>query len=215
MSKILITRPEHDPGTRYLSRWSERVIEEARKKNFGVIDLHREKAVRKEFEGRVEKTDPALIILNGHGNESYVTGHDNEVLVQSGENESLLHNRITYAISCDSAAVLGVQCVKQQGTTFIGYNKSFVFNISQQYLHQPTQDQRAAQFLDASNQVPLSLLKGRTARQASVRSKSLFRDAIRKLLPSITSDPFAREDAKDLFWNMSHQVCLGDQDAHL
>ena len=215
MNKMLITRPEHDPGTRYLSRWSERVIEEARKKNFDVIDLHKEKAVRKEFEGRVNKIQPAFIVMNGHGDENCVTGHDNEVLIQYGDNEALLHDRVTYAVSCDSAAVLGVECVKKGNTTFIGYNKSFVFNFTAQHMRQPTQDQRAAQFLDASNQVPISLLKGHTAQQASDRSKSLFRHAIRKILPSITSDPFAREDAKDLLWDMNHQVCLGVQDAML
>lgn len=215
MNKILITRPEHDPGTRYLSRWSECVIEEAREKNFDVIDLHKEKAIRKEFEGRVNKIQPALIVMNGHGDESCVTGHDNEVLVQYGDNEALLHNRVTYAVSCDSAAVLGVECVKKERTTFIGYNKSFVFNFTPQHMRQPTGDQRAAQFLDASNQVPLALLKGHTAHQASGRSKSLFRHAILKILPSITSDPFAREDAKDLLWDMNHQVCLGDGEARL
>ncbi len=215
MSKILITRPEHDPGTRYLSRWSERVIQEARKKNFNVIDLRKEKATRKEFEGRVNKVKPALIVLNGHGNETRVTGHNNEVLVRYGENESLLHNRITYAVSCDSAAVLGAECAKKGKTTFIGYNKSFIFNLSQRHMRQPTKDQRAAQFLNASNQVPLSLLKGHPAKQASDRSKSLLRRAILKLLPSIASDPYAREDAKDLLWDMNHQVCLGDGNARL
>src|SRR3989338_9661118 len=121
MSKLLITRPEHDPGTRYLSRWSERVIEEAQKRNFDVIDLHKEKATRKEFEGRVKKIQPEFILINGHGSENSVTGHDNEVLVQHGDNEALLHNRITYAVSCDSAAVLGTECVKKGKTTFLGY----------------------------------------------------------------------------------------------
>ncbi len=153
--------------------------------------------------------------MNGHGNTDCVTGHNNEVLVKCGDNEALLHNRVTYAVSCDCAAVLGAECVKKGKTTFIGYNKSFVFNFTPQHVRQPTHDQRAAQFLNASNQVPLSLLKGHTAQQASDRSKSLFRHAIRKLLPSIISDPHAREDAKDLFWDMSHQVCLGDRNAHL
>lgn len=215
MIKMLITRPEHDPGTRYLSRWSECIIEEAQKKNFDVIDLYKEKAVRKEFEGRLQKVQPVLVVMNGHGKENCVTGHDNEVLVQCGDNESLLYDRVTYAVSCDCAAVLGVECVKKGKTTFIGYNKSFVFNFTSQHVRHPTQDQRAAQFLNASNQVTLSLLKGHTAQQSSNRSKSLFRHAIRKLLPSITSDPHAREDAKDLLWDLNHQVCLGNQDARL
>ena len=43
---LLITRPEHDFTTRYLSKWSEEIIGEAEKKHIEVIDLNGEKAER-------------------------------------------------------------------------------------------------------------------------------------------------------------------------
>ena len=46
---LLITRPEYDPGTHYLSRWSEEIINEANDKGVRVIDLHRQQAERKRF----------------------------------------------------------------------------------------------------------------------------------------------------------------------
>ena len=190
-------------------------MDEAKRKGFDVVDLHKEKASRTEFEGRVKKLNPSFVLLNGHGNEQSVTGHDNKPLVTRGENEELLHNRITYAVSCDSAAVLGAEVVRHGRSTYIGYTKNFVFNLNLSYLSEPTRDTRAAQFLDASNQVPFSLLKGHTAKEASERSKSAFRRALRALLPSFTSDPQAREDAKDLYWNMIHQVCLGEENAKI
>jgi len=56
--KLLITRPEHDFGTKYLSFWAKEIIETAIKKGLDVIDLHREKAEQKELEGRINKTNP-------------------------------------------------------------------------------------------------------------------------------------------------------------
>ena len=58
MGKILlITRPEHDTGTRYLSRWSERIIDEAKNKGVRIIDLHKEQASRKRFLGTLTKSN--------------------------------------------------------------------------------------------------------------------------------------------------------------
>jgi hypothetical protein len=208
MSKILITRPEHEPGVRYLSRWGEEVIRFAVKRDISVVDLHREKAVKKEFEGRVSKIKPSLIFLNGHGAKDYITGHDNEILVKAGANHGLLKNCITYAVSCNSAKELGEMCADKD-TAYIGYDESFVISLERKYLNKPTEDARAAQFLKPSNHIPIALIKGHTATEATDGAKKLFKDAIIKLLPSIDSDPSAREDAADLFWDMNHLVCKG------
>lgn len=212
--KILITRPEHDFGTKYLSFWAKEVIETANKKGFDVIDLHREKADRKEFEGRVSKTNPSLIMLNGHGDENTVTGHDNKTIVEKGKNERLLKKRITYAVSCDSAKNLGESCADDD-TAYIRYEDSFIFNFDRKYLNRPLDDKRAKKFLEASNQVPLSLLKEHSAKEASEKSKEAFRREIGLLITSLYSDPDSLEDAKDLLWDMQHQVCLGAQNKRL
>ncbi len=60
MAKIIITRPEHDPLTRYLSHWSTKIIESAEKKGNNVIDLRGKKANKKELEGRIKKTEKAF-----------------------------------------------------------------------------------------------------------------------------------------------------------
>ncbi len=211
MPKILITRPEHDPLTRHLSRWNNKVIEAAEQKGNNVVDLRREKANRKEFEGRINKIDPSLVLLNGHGDEDSVTGHDNEILVQVGDNEHLLKNRITYAVACSSGKSLGPSCADEK-TTFIGYDEYFILNLDREHLNDPLQDKRAEKFLEPSNRVAISLIKGRTCREASENSKRAFKKNIRSLL-ILSSDPDALDDAKDLFWNMNHQVCLGNQEA--
>lgn len=209
---ILITRPEHDPGTRYLSYWGQEIINQASKKGLDVFDLRKDKANKKEFEGRMKKLKPSFVLLNGHGDEDCVAGHDNEILVKKGENEELLKNKITYAVSCDSAKELGQSCVDEK-TAYIGYDEKFILTLDRNYLNNPLKDKRAARFLDASNQVAKSLIKGHTAEESAERSKKMFKKAIISLL--FSSDPDARADAKDLFWDMRHQVCLGNKNAKI
>lgn len=206
---MIITRPEHDPATRYLSRWSDCVIKAANKKDIEVTDLQKEKAVKKELEGRLRKINPTLVVLNGHGSDESVCGHDNEELINIKSNSNLLKGRVTYAVSCNSAKKLGKACA-DKNTAYIGYDESFVFNVERKYLSQPLKDQRAERFLLPSNHVSLSLIKGHTAEESSKNSKRLFKETIQKLLPSVSNDPHARDDAADLFWDMNHQVCEGN-----
>jgi len=97
---FLITRPDYDSATRYLSCWSEEIVEVAKSKGIKVVELKGAKVTKKELASRMEKLNPSLVMLNGHGNEDTITGHDDEVLIKSGENEDILHSRITYAVSC-------------------------------------------------------------------------------------------------------------------
>lgn len=207
--KLLLTRPEHDPGTRYLSRWAQKVIDAAHAKGWSVVDLRRDRAVRSELEGRLAKVSPSLVMLNGHGALDRVTGHDNETLVAQGDNEAVLRGRVTYAVSCSAGGGLGPACADGD-TAFIGYDDVFVMNVNRQHLNSPDRDSRAARYLEPSNHVPLALLKGHTAAEASRKSRDAFRKQIRDLLLSGTSDPDDLADVKDLYWDMTHQVCCGN-----
>ena len=93
---IIITLPEHDLTTRYLSCWSKQIIELAKKKGLEIFELKKEKANKKEVIGRIKKLNPSLVVLNGHGNDHSVSGHDNKVILQVGANEEVLSSRITY-----------------------------------------------------------------------------------------------------------------------
>ena len=80
--KLLITRPEHDITTRYLSRWSEKIIKEADKKGIDIIDLRGGKANRKRVIGTLEKRNPNGAFLNGHGGDKFVAGQDNKTILK-------------------------------------------------------------------------------------------------------------------------------------
>lgn len=211
---LLITRPDYEPATKYLSCWSEKIITVAEVKGIKVIDLLGDKAKKSELTGRITKLNPRLMVLNGHGDQISIAGQDDETLISIGENEHLLHSRITYAVSCRSGKGLGRKAVEKRDTAFIGYDDDFVFTSDRKCLSRPLTDKRAKPFMEASNQVALALLKGHKVRRASERSKQMFEESYKKLLSSAT-DPNALQDARFLWWNKNHQVCLGDGEARL
>lgn len=135
IEKLVITRPDHELTTNYLSNWSQIIILEAKRRNVQVVDLKRERANRREFESVISKTQPIFIILNGHGNDTMVTGHENLPLVEAGVNEQSLKGTITYAISCRSAKRLGKKAVKTGARAYIGYddNRAFQKYVSSKY----------------------------------------------------------------------------------
>lgn len=206
---FLITRPEHDDTTHYLSKWSQQLIDLANKKGINTIDLNKSRANKKEVESILSKKNPELIMFNGHGNVNIVTGHDNEVLIQLGKNDDLLKSKIVYALSCKSAKELGA---KGNAKTYIGYDDDFIFIYEPNKITHPTEDKTAKLFLEPSNEVVISLIKENPAKEAHERSQKLFQDRINKLLTS-EATPDAAIIARYLWWNMKHQVCLGNKEA--
>ena len=72
---ILMTRPLHDIPTQYLHFLSGELKKEIDSVGeYTVIDLETEKAVRKEFEKALDKANPRLVILHGHGSYDSVLG---------------------------------------------------------------------------------------------------------------------------------------------
>lgn len=211
---LLITRPSYDPSTTYLFHWSKPVIKLAKQKKIKVIDLSGNRANKNDFTGRVEKINPSFIFFNGHGNERAVSGQDNEVLISSGENEDLLKNRIVFARSCSCAKKLGPKSISGGTKAFIGYKEPFIFMTSSQMAARSLLDETAKLFLEPSNKVATTLLKGHSALEADLRAKKAFKRNIRKLLTSESK----KEDSsvlRFLFWDMEHQVCLGNPKASL
>ena len=78
----------------------------------------------------------------------------------------------------------------------------------------PVEDKTAALFLDSSNQVVISLLKGRNAQDSQTNAKKSFMRTIQKLLNSQTS----KEDTttvRYLLWDMRNLVYRGEGKASL
>ncbi|MBN2013914.1 MAG: hypothetical protein JW778_01925 [Candidatus Altiarchaeota archaeon] len=128
-------------------------------------------------------------------------------------NHNILSKKIVYARACYAAASLGKACTLKGGC-FIGYNTPFSFWIDERRSATPLKDETAKLFLEPSNLVVVSLLKGNSAQQASEKSKNMVRKNILKLMKNET-EPGALASIMALWSNHEGQTILGDKDMKL
>ncbi|MBI4453455.1 hypothetical protein HY636_02320 [Candidatus Woesearchaeota archaeon] len=212
ITACLITRPEHDDTTYYLSKWSENIITFANNKNIKIFDLHRDKANKIEVESRLKKSPCILVLLNGHGDYQLVAGHNNQPLIISGENEALLKSKITYAVSCKSAKQLCPKSIESGAINYTGYDEDFIFVYEPNNLSRPLQDETAKLFLEPSQQFVISLLKGNTIKESFERSRDSIKENLLTSLSGATKDTAL---ARFLWWDLKHFVSHGNLDAKL
>jgi len=204
MNVFLLTRPEHDTPTYYLSSWCKEAISLAESKNIKVLDLNKEKANKKEFESKIKTFCPNLIVLNGHGSDDMVTGHKNEPLVIVNKNDILLKNKIVYAISCRSAKNLGMEAVQKGALSYTGYDDDFIFVYDSNKISQPLADNTAKLFLEPSLLFVKSLLKSNSVEESLNRAKEEMKNNLKK---AFSEDP---SNSRYLWWNLKHMVSHGD-----
>lgn len=187
-TSVLVTCPDYDMMTRYLSAWAGKYIEQAKKQGNDVYILRETNANKRQFKGMVTKTKPQIIFLNGHGDKDRITGHDHKVLVDF-KSASILKDAMVYAVSCKSAQILGVQAVKMGAKGYVGYSQDFILVSQPDKTSHPKDDKTAALFLDPSNQVITALSKGHPSKVAVNKGKAAFARSINAALNSdIQSD---------------------------
>jgi hypothetical protein len=211
---ILVTRPNHDRTTRYISAWAEEVLRVAQAKGDAIFDLCGKRANKAEVVSVAKKRKPNLVFLNGHGNADHVTGQDGELLVSIDSNPDLFPDAIVYALACRAGYALGPVCVTSGTRAFIGYKDDFVFLITPEHRTRPLEDKTAALFLEPSNQVIVSLLRSHTASDAQASARKAFYRNIQKLMTSETS-AHDSSAVRFLLWNARNLVCCGDGQSHL
>lgn len=200
---LLITRPRHDPPTHYLFYWAGLLIDEAKKRGVEVVDLDKEKAKKDKLHSYLSKQPIDIVILNGHGSSEAVAGQG-EIILSTESGADLLKDRIMFVRACDSGTILGRKIMEVGAKGFIGYIQPFIFLIDKDYFNKPFEDELARPALDCSNQVGLSLIKGRSAAEAQKDSLNKYAEAIDKYSSSETINPFL---LSVLLWNMTNQVC--------
>ena len=201
---LLITRPLYDRATYYLFYWAGLLIDEARKKGVRVIDLDKDKAMRKKLHSYLAKQPIDIVILNGHGNQEAVAGQDNKIILSVGNGTNLLNGKVIFVRACDAGAILGKEIMKMGARGFIGYIQPFMFPIDKDSFKKPTEDELASPVLACSNQVGLSLIKGRSTAEAQKDSLDKYTEAIDKYSSSEAINSFL---LPILLWNMTSQVC--------
>lgn len=210
---LLVTRPKYDDGTEYFSAYALEILKEAKKSDIPVKDFEGKEANKKNIEKYLKSKNPKMLFLNGHGNEREICGHKNEVIFSS-TNVDLIKNRITYARACLSANVLGYEAVKNNSGCFIGYIYPFSFWMDGKRSATPLKDKIAGMFLNPSNEIVLSLLKGETAKMADKKSKRMMILNMKEILAmEQKNEPGATGMLQILWDNYEGQIVLGNQNA--
>jgi len=211
---LIITCPKYDDGTEYLFYFSKAIIGEAKNRNIKIKEISDKEVEMVNFSKVVTKLDYNLIVLNGHGSADTIYGHKDCVLIQVGKNEQLLNGRITYARSCDAGQMLGEKCVEySKEGCFIGYSLPFIFAMDTRWTANPHNDNKAKLFLEPSNSIPISLIKGQSAQDAYENSKKLILKNLRKVINTKEEDSFVLAEA--LWNNYFGQVILGNSEAKI
>ena len=200
---LLLTRPRYDTPTHYLFYWAGLLIDEAKRKSVKVIDLDKNKAKQKKLHSYLAKRPVDIVILNGHGNQMAVAGQE-EIILSTGNGTELLKGKTIFVRACDAGVILGKEIMTKGAKGFIGYIQPFIFPIDKESFNNPLEDKLAAPVLDCSNQVGLSLIKGKSAEEANKDSLDKYAETIDQYSSSQATNSFL---LPILLWNMTSQVC--------
>jgi len=211
--RLLITRPNHDVILSYIHFWNNDVIQLAKDKGFQVKDLEGKQADKEILEEYLEKQQPVLIFLNGHGNSTTICGHDNKPLVDVEQNVKLLKSSIVHALSCNSSEILGEAAVKAGAGAYLGYTLPFSIVTDKSSECKPGKDRLAELFKEPALEAPKNLVKGRTVGEAYAKAKKRYKEAI--LSFSLSNSPLEAEYIRfALFSNMqAFDLKCNDSDA--
>ena len=212
---LIITCPEHDDATSYLTYFSKNIISQAvlnRLKNKQISDQNLN---FNDFSQIIEKLDYKFLVLNAHGSSEAIFGYKDNIIIQLGKNEALLKDRIIYARSCNAGGKLGSECMKNtRKGCFIGYQLPFIFYMDTKWTAKPSNDNAAKLFLEPSNLIPISIIKGHSGIEAHDHAKRQILKTMNKLMAGKQEQetPFYLEA---LWNNYIGQVIHGDETARL
>lgn len=195
---MVITRPNHNKGTRYFYYWGKESIGLAKEKGIKVVDLKVERANSRDFE-RAINLNPCMVIFNGCGGMDKLLGFNNEILIDS-DSDCLFSNK--------TARIMGVRDSDNR-VAYIGHNKPFIFLFSSS-VYSPPDDEVAHFFLDPLKGIAIDILNGDTVGESFLKAKKSLKENIKKCSNSKYDFivPF-------LGWNMNNLVLIGDKDLRI
>lgn len=169
---IFIGRCECDSHLKFPFNWANLVVEEAEKLELDIIDLQKENYTEEKTSGHIKSSNPFFIFLNGHGEVWCSRGYKREPVLVANKNDFLLKNKIAYILSCNTAQYLGQVAYEKGCKAYIGYENIFSFTYMDK--NDPLNDRIAKIFMEASNQIPLTILNGGTPEEAYKNSQKVF-----------------------------------------
>lgn len=169
---IFVGRCECDAHLKFPFNWANSVVEEAEKLELDVVDLQKENYSEEKTSRHIKNSNPFFIFLNGHGEAWCSMGYGREPVLIANKNDFLLKDRIAYILSCNTAQFLGQVAYEKGCKAYIGYEDIFSFAYMDK--NDPINDRIAKIFMEASNQIPLTILNGGTPEEAYKNSQQIF-----------------------------------------
>lgn len=199
---VLVTCPNYDRMTRYLSVWAEKLMEDVRLHGNEVHMIKEAEVTRDKFESFIKKMQPSFIFINGHGAADRIAGHDHEIILDK-DNVGILKGKVVYALSCQSAKVLGPLARKKGAAGYIGYTENYYLVSQPTKTTHPEDDETAALFLEPSNAIAYALSKGHSAEEAVEKGRAAYTKSI---LRAFNSDIQSDDDkyVSFLLWNRKY-----------
>ena len=206
--------PRYDDGTEYLSYYASLVSKKAEELNIEKKDSEGKEVTVGNVSKFIKKKNPNLIFVNGHGDANYLEGDKGEILFSTDKNIALLRDKIVYARACHAGLTFGKKMVENNDGCFIGYSTPFSFWIDERRSAVPAKDKTAALFLEPSNEIMFSLLKGNTTSVANEKSKKKMTDNMNKVLKMQDKKEPGAMGWLDILWNnFEGQVIHGNSGA--
>src|SRR3989344_4280989 len=192
MSKrLLITRPNHDVSTSYLYDFSKNIVETVKAtQDIKSTVLDGIQANRNSTEKALNKLNPGLVFLNGHGNKKNVMGHNDEIILDE-KNVTLTKDKIIYALSCDSLEELGSLAIDKGAKAYIGYRARFMIIRDPTRSASPSKDKNALPFKRACSTLIDALVFGNTVEKSIELTKKEYIHSI-KSYGNSEDDPLIR-----------------------
>ena len=214
MASVLFSRPSDDVTLNYLYYYSKELVSVSNSLGHKTINKEKEEANKKIILSVIEKQKPEFIMFNGHGSSEVICGHKQEVIVSAKENPGVLKNAIIYSLSCSSASVLGPVSIENGATSFIGYKFDFALGKDTESEASPKHDKIAKMFLEPSNILVDSLMKGKNVKRFIENGKKKMAENI-DYLHTTSNFPEAVYYAPFLFSNYMGLVAHGNQEASI
>ncbi|MCL5419755.1 MAG: hypothetical protein M1354_02650 [Candidatus Marsarchaeota archaeon] len=210
---VIITLPDHDIETTYVSKWSEAITTEGKRCGLKVVQLISKRASRDVIEGIVASKGIDLFIVNGHGDEDAIYGYGDKALID-GRNISKFKG-IIYTIACEAAKSLGKAAVSKNTKCFIGYTEKFVIIYDHTKTVTPLKDELSRPFFDSTNRIPLSIMKGNSCAESVERAKKAYDEWIVKVRSLVIDEHLPEQEwlLRALIWDSVSLKLLGNGDS--
>ncbi|MFH0961406.1 MAG: hypothetical protein V1820_01855 [archaeon] len=177
MSKrVLVVRPDDKDELNYLSQWSSEILEFAKGNGIDIDDLGFKESAKERFKASLARS-PGLIVFNCHGTPTSILGKAEEELINVKTSDDL-KSTIIFARVCFVGQAFEENPTKTKA--FLGFTSVFGFPMDPGLGFTPTEDPQAMPFMNITNRIAVSLLKGNTVGDVYQSAIKAFESAIIK-----------------------------------